>query len=361
MSLPQYGLAPTQAEIDQYSDMEYGITAQEETALMAEALRWVPKRPAIGQRPAYTLQEKPVVIPRIDTVGKLQAQLPFMRAYSPSLAAYGIGPQDFVAFIDNLALAQAPPPALKALNLASTGLRFVPLHTVQLVAAGVSVATGVGTAVATKARTKKFMETVNREFFEPRGLKATMYKNSELIARLGLNTSMPPLTPLDRSSKYTSVRDRRMQALAPYVSPLSLDVPPPAPQRSVLDRISAKQIQHTIDKKEKKERKKQSASQSDSESDSDNSLDEKLRKLDERVRKIDMKAEKDLASKGPSKAYKVEEKRREELQKVEEDRQKVEGKGERRPRKVDKKKDKKVNKELKQVEKMEYLVIESLW
>ena len=47
-----------------------------------------------------------------------------------------------------------------------------------------------------------------------------------------------------------------MQALQPYIAPLSLDVPPPTPQRHLLDKIGAKQVAHKIVKQEKKDRKK---------------------------------------------------------------------------------------------------------
>lgn len=53
------------------------------------------------------------------------------------------------------------------------------------------------------------------------------------------------------------MRDRRMQALAPYIAPLSLDVPAPAPQEKMLDKVSAKLIAHTIAKEEKDAFKKQ--------------------------------------------------------------------------------------------------------
>jgi hypothetical protein len=123
----------------------------------------------------------------------LKAQLPFLRAYSPSLADHGITPRDFVAFIDNLALAQAPPQALRALNLVGTGFRFVPLHTVQLAGAGLAVAVGVGTAIVTRTRTQKFMEIVNQQFFGPRGLRASILNNAELVLKLGLSSTMPPV------------------------------------------------------------------------------------------------------------------------------------------------------------------------
>lgn len=48
-----------------------------------------------------------------------------------------------------------------------------------------------------------------------------------------------------------------MQVLAPYIAPLSLDVPPMAPQQKILDKVSAKLVAHTISKQEKDAMKQQ--------------------------------------------------------------------------------------------------------
>lgn len=48
-----------------------------------------------------------------------------MRAYSPALRVHDINEGDFVAFIDNLAVAQAAPPPLQVLDLAGSAIGFV--------------------------------------------------------------------------------------------------------------------------------------------------------------------------------------------------------------------------------------------
>jgi len=48
-----------------------------------------------------------------------------------------------------------------------------------------------------------------------------------------------------------------MEALAPYVAPLSTHVPPPSAQHNVLDKISAWQVARRISKQEKKILEKQ--------------------------------------------------------------------------------------------------------
>jgi hypothetical protein len=48
-----------------------------------------------------------------------------MRAYSPALRSHDINETDFLAFIDNLAVAQQQPVPLQVLNLAGGFIRSV--------------------------------------------------------------------------------------------------------------------------------------------------------------------------------------------------------------------------------------------
>lgn len=60
------------------------------------------------------------MIPRVDTHGLLGSPLPFIRAYSNTLRDFDIHENEFVAFIDNLSIAQAPPAPLQVLNTAGS-------------------------------------------------------------------------------------------------------------------------------------------------------------------------------------------------------------------------------------------------
>ncbi len=55
----------------------------------------------------------------------IEMKFPFMRASSSALEPFNIYQQDFVAFIDNLNVAQAPPAPLQALNAAGMAIGFV--------------------------------------------------------------------------------------------------------------------------------------------------------------------------------------------------------------------------------------------
>lgn len=64
-------------------------------------------------------------------------------------------------------------------------------------------------------------------------------------------------SPVGIHTNSVTIRDRRMQALAPYIAPLSLNVPAPAQQENMLDKLSAKVVAHTIAKEKKDALKRQ--------------------------------------------------------------------------------------------------------
>jgi hypothetical protein len=55
---------------------------------------------------------------------------------------------------------------------------------------------------------------------------------------------------------FVSLRDRRMMKLAPYIAPLTLNVPPPSQERNFIDNLAEKQLQKQSTKIDQKEAKK---------------------------------------------------------------------------------------------------------
>jgi hypothetical protein len=55
----------------------------------------------------------------------MSSPLPFLRAYAPVLQHVNVSAEDFVAFIDNLAVVQTQPALLQALNIVGTGIGFM--------------------------------------------------------------------------------------------------------------------------------------------------------------------------------------------------------------------------------------------
>jgi hypothetical protein len=157
--------------------------------------------------------------------------------------------------------------------------------------AGIGVAAGVGTAVVSATRSKLFLERVNKEYFGPRGLKASIVKDSQLAAKLGVSARSDPLGVID--GEYSSLRDRRMRVLSPYLSPLTLNVPPPSGQeRNILDKISARQIRSRIDKSEKKQLEKHEKSFTKAQEREEKDHRKQLKQADKEVKRLNKKLKK---------------------------------------------------------------------
>lgn len=188
--------------------------------------------------------------------------------------------------------------------------------------------------------------------------------------------------PLDASNLGTNLRDRRLKALEGFIAPLDLDVPPPAEQTNVLDKISAKQVSRKISKDEKKElekqgkqikeqRKKSNNRSDDSDASSVISLECELQSLERKIDRINEKAEERKRNAKDSRKFdKIEEKRVEEVEKVEKEIRKNERDLKKKTDKASKKAEKRESKacgsskeddkDRKKAGKLEWIVIESV-
>lgn len=261
------------------SEDEHHIDATD-SAVISEALAWIPSRPSSQQFPAL---ERPVAVPQIQPNSFRSGPMPFCRAYAPALAGNSVSCEDFVAFIDNLTIAQAPAAPFKALQLAGTGVGFVPHHWAQAASAGMGMAAGIGSTATSIARTKLYLKKVNEQYFAPRGLKVTIASDEQLRSVLHADPNGDVLAPPDESANILTIPERRIKALQHYISPLDFNVPAPEEQTNVLNRLAAKQIQVSIKKtreKAVKEARKRGSSPVDATvtshvpSDSDHSTDE---------------------------------------------------------------------------------------
>ncbi|UKZ57913.1 hypothetical protein TrVGV298_011774 [Trichoderma virens] len=336
-------------------------TDEEEALFLEQVTGWIPRAPPAREVRMFRL-DKPVVIPRIDIARPFQTQFPFMRAYSPNLYRHDISIEAFVAFIDNLAVAEAPPAPLQALNVAGQAIGYVPHHWAQAASFGIGMAAGVGTAAVTRIRTQRFLEAVNRDYFGPRGLKVSICKGHELAPRIGVGQILP------------EIPDRQMQSISANIAPLSFNVPPPSEQRNIIDRLSAKQVESQMKKSEKKNRKKllelrekdakmsrrspapMGYAGSDS---SDSSWEDEQQELDDKIRKIHRKADEKLVDASPRQASKIEEKREKEIRKIEREQRKLDKEVEKKMSKALRKQDKKLSEDGRKAGRMEFIVVEN--
>lgn len=205
--------------------------------------------------PAYAIRlQKPVAVPQVSpTTGA-----PFARCYSPALASYNIRSVEFVEFIDNLNILLAYSPPLATLNMAGRGLGLVHNPIVQLAGGVTKVVAGVANFAIIKTQVSRYLQRANAEYFELRGLKVQLKTTEEMARVCGARLDDLMIRPLRLSDDTYQVRplDRRLEAVEPYIAPLSLDVPPPAEQKAMLARVSAWQGSWTSKQVERQTMKK---------------------------------------------------------------------------------------------------------
>ncbi|QDS77282.1 hypothetical protein FKW77_004059 [Venturia effusa] len=224
--------------------------SKEHIADVDNRLSWIPRPPSEPYNASITLQ-KPILIPQFSIPSLLHPINPFIRAYPPVLQNYFITPEIFLSFIDNLTIAMAPPPPLQFLQVASIGMGLVP--GAQAAGLVVGIASGAGSAAVSRARTKRYLEVVNRELLGVRKLKVSIVKDKDIDQILGRDIGVLPRS----QSNAQTLRNRRIEALRPFTAELSFDVPPPVEQDKFFNKVSAKQVKSKIAKRERKEVKEE--------------------------------------------------------------------------------------------------------
>lgn len=148
------------------------------------------------------------------------------------LESYGIPKEIFYDKLDKLNRTKAGAPPLALLGMAGGMVGFVPEQTAQIVSAGVQVGSSLGNAVISKGRTELFLRDLNAEVFKPRGLKAEIAKLDALAKIAGIDPLLDERGKVDKDSyvlghmddperaRTTSVMQRRINALAPWIAQL---------------------------------------------------------------------------------------------------------------------------------------------
>ncbi|KAH0366425.1 hypothetical protein KCU65_g5396, partial [Aureobasidium melanogenum] len=199
-------------------------------------------------QPSSHHNHKPIVIPQT-TPGPNN---PFILAYSPALLAHTISPSTFLTFLSTLNVCLATTPPLQILDLAGGFVGMVPHHIPALIGGSLQATAKIAGAVTSKTRVAKCLKTANAEIFAPKGLKVDILDTESLKQKLGIDGNKSLLGDLDEEELEISVRDRRLQALEPYIAGLEFNVPEPARQENVIDRLSASQLKRQMAKSEEK-------------------------------------------------------------------------------------------------------------
>ncbi|CAG8958235.1 hypothetical protein HYFRA_00000589, partial [Hymenoscyphus fraxineus] len=175
------------------------------------ANRFIRTHPLTCALPAGTNLSCPVIIPQRRPRDNARG---FVRAYAPVLEDHGIDQASFLDFLESFQLASKASPWLDVVNLAALGAQLTP----SLIAKGASVAVrvtaGVAIAAQRASRSHSFLDRMNKEYFQPRGLYCLVitYKpdSSKSHAPLDISRSLGPSGPV--SEIHTAMRKLRVSS-----------------------------------------------------------------------------------------------------------------------------------------------------
>lgn len=225
-------------------------TRPEDRSAVGHLLSWIPAKTtniAVDKTPSLN---KPVVIPQLD-VPPPGESVPFRRCYSDVLAAHDVSMQEFTAFLDGLAVTQAPNSALQGLKMFGAGISMVPLPLIPMTGRGISALANTGSGHSS-ARARLYLSEAVKQYFAPRGLRISIVKDDELATRV---IRLPPgaarLAPLTQETLTDSVCTRRLNALGPYIAPLRYDVPASEGDVKAVDKLARKHLNYRFNQEAK--------------------------------------------------------------------------------------------------------------
>ncbi|KZT55811.1 hypothetical protein CALCODRAFT_498137 [Calocera cornea HHB12733] len=244
------------------------VPAPEYTEADAAAL-W----PNLPPRPVQKGQKLPLPVAVPQLTGNFDSM--FVRAYCPQLEAAGVGMQEWVDFCDGLNLAIVASPPLRVVDKVGLIIGFVPNEWAMIAGTVMQFVAQTGMAVLSKRLTDRYLRRVNREYFEPRGLRVRLCRTAAMRALVGKDDSadlphkavrvaksigrevenvvlkypiLPgtgklfelmhkPLAPVDAHSEL-SVTERRLADMTGLICPLSFDVPAPKKPTDLVGRMN---------------------------------------------------------------------------------------------------------------------------
>ncbi|KAI9846930.1 MAG: hypothetical protein M1838_001093 [Thelocarpon superellum] len=293
--------------------------------------------PPLGSIPPL---RRPIAIPQV-TGGIGQ---PYIRAWAPELESHGISEKEFVEFVDNLNVVTTSNPPLQVLDLVGGVIGFVPYHWAMIAGIAIQATAKLGKAAVSKGRTEMYMTKVNTAFFAPRRLQARIASGDAMAAALHLPPSMPLLAPLTQQNIHMTSQERVIAAVQPYMSFVTLNVPPPTSQTTMLAKMSAKQVEIQTKRREHKVMKQRMKHGIPGSADGprNGNWSEKMMRLDEKAVEIEQQGG-------------LDHRQQRKLDKLDRKMDKLERKSERKSGKGDKK-----DKEAKGAQKSLWILIENL-
>lgn len=242
-------LSPSSSTLEPDGGTSPLTTRPEDRSAVGQLLSWIPSSPRALSSEKKARLTKPVVIPQLD-VPPVGESVPFQRCYSDALAAHDVSVREFVAFLDGLAMAQAPNSALKGLNAFGVMASHIPIPLIPLAGKGIS-ALATSTSGHSGGRARLYLARANKEYFAPRGLHLNIVRDEDISTALDMPRGTPILPTLTRENMYESVCERRFAGLGSYTSPLRYKVPPPDKNADAVEKMVKKHLDYKMRKKAK--------------------------------------------------------------------------------------------------------------
>ena len=153
--------------------------------------------------------------------------------------------RDFTAFLDGLALAQAPNSALQSLKMFGIGVNPLPISFIGLAGKGISAlaTSGLGHSVS---RARLCLERAKKEYFQPKGLHLSIVKDNDLNPRVQVPAHASRLAPLTKNTLTENTCRRRLEGVQAYVAPLRYDVPEQDKQIQGVHKLARKHLEISL-------------------------------------------------------------------------------------------------------------------
>lgn len=167
--------------------------------------------PSPSATPVTRRLELPVVLTQRRPKARARG---FVRAYAPVLDDVGIDQPTFLDFVDKLNKAVEPNPWIQAINLASLAAQNVPEPVSMAAAMACKIVADAASEVHSRKKTNAFLDTVNQEFFKPRGLVAVLiaWKPSDpsvlMDVDFSLGSKIANASPPENRSSYGKLKHR---------------------------------------------------------------------------------------------------------------------------------------------------------
>jgi hypothetical protein len=97
---------------------------------------------------------------------------------------YDVIQKDFLKMIDTLNVCVAASPPFQAMHIAAAGVGLVPEPLFIGISLGLDAVASAGTRTTKYFRLKRFLERMNREVWNPRGLEMKVLRDPDLVRDL---------------------------------------------------------------------------------------------------------------------------------------------------------------------------------